>query len=66
MATKLGKVATYCRKTPPTKSRDLLITWSRDKQEKTSICTFIIPLAAKVGTVVTYNRGRCPVVHVTF
>ena len=31
MATKLGKMVTYCWKTPPTKSCDLLIKWSRDK-----------------------------------
>ena len=31
MATKLSRVITYRRKTTPTKSRDPLITWSRDK-----------------------------------
>ena len=31
MATKPGRVVTYDRKTPPTKLRDLLITWSRGK-----------------------------------
>ena len=31
MATKLGKVVTYVRKTPPTKLCDLLIKWSPDK-----------------------------------
>ena len=31
MATKAGRVVTYGQKTPPTKLRDLLITWSRGK-----------------------------------
>ena len=31
MATKLDRVVTYNQETPPTKLRDLLITWSRDK-----------------------------------
>ena len=31
MATKFDMVVTYCWKTPPTKSCDLLITWSHDK-----------------------------------
>ena len=34
MATKLGRVVTYGRRTPPSKSRDLLIIGSRDKWKK--------------------------------
>ena len=34
MATKFGRVATCGGGTPPSKSRDLLITWSHDKFKK--------------------------------
>ena len=34
MATKLGRVVTCSERTPPSKSRDLFITWSRDKFKK--------------------------------
>ena len=34
MATKLERVVTCSGETPPSKSRDLLITWSREKFKK--------------------------------
>ena len=56
MATKFGKVVTYCQKTPPTKSCDFLIKWSRDKS-KTLYCTSAIPMVTKLGRVVTCRDG---------
>ena len=48
MTTKLGRVITCRRGTQPSKSRDHLITWSRDKWKK--LChTYSIPLATKFG-----------------
>ena len=38
MATKIGKVVTYCDKFPPTKLSNHLNTWSRDKSK-----TFYLP-----------------------
>ena len=41
---------------PPLKSHDLLITWSRGKWKNIYICTSAIPIAIKLGRVVTYGR----------
>ena len=102
MATKLGRVVTCGGGTPPSKSRHLLIPWSRDKFRKlistllqylwpwnlagcqltvgrshipsqmtfwsnghvtnikTYICTPAIPMATKLGRVVTWGRGTQP------
>ena len=56
MTTKLGKVVSYCWKTPLTKSRDLSITWSRDKCE-TLYLHFHNTYVTKFGRVVTCGGG---------
>ena len=58
MTTKLGRMVTYGGGSPPSKSPDLLITWSRDKLKK-YIYTYTIPMATKLGRVITYT-GRMP------
>ena len=56
MTAKFGKVVTYCRKTTPTKSRDLSTIWSRDKY-KHNICTSATPMVTKLDRVVTCGGG---------
>ena len=46
------RAVTYSLKTSPTKSHDLLMTWSHDKL-KPYICTSAIPMVTKLGRVVT-------------
>ena len=53
MATKLGRVRTCSWGTPPLKSRDLLIKWSRGKFKKLISSLSQYPT---IGRVVTYRR----------
>ena len=59
MAAKLGRVVIYGWKTLPTKSCDLLITWSRDKWKETYTYTYTISMVTTLEKVVTYT-GRSP------
>ena len=57
MAIKIGRVVTYGGETPPSKSLNLLITWSREKRY---ICTSTRPITSKLGRLVTYGRKSPP------
>ena len=59
MATKIGRITTWCGGTPLSKSCDLLITWSRNKLKK-HICSSTIPMAFKLGRIVTCSGGTLP------
>ena len=59
MAIKLGRVVTYGQQTSHTKSRYLLIKWSRDKC-KTLYLTSKISLVTKLGRVVTCRLVTYP------
>ena len=58
MATKLGKVVTYCWKIPPTKSCDFSSS-GHVINVKPYICTSAIPMVTKLDRVITC-RGRTP------
>ena len=49
-------------KTQPSKSRDLFMMWSSDKRKKliSTLTQYTIPMAIKLGRVVTYIAGNSP------
>ena len=59
MATKLGRVITYVQKTPPTKSRDLLIR-GHVRNLKPYNCISTIPIGSKFGRLVFYSWRTQP------